>query len=288
MSAEHLALWLSLGAAVLFGTGAAMARMGMRYLDGRTGSLISISANLLLFVALMPFYLRAEYWVHPAALWFVLIGLVHPALSLALSFEGISRLGATISATLASTAPLFAAVSAVLVLGEHLTPPVLAGTLAIVAGVMVLSWQGRTPRDWKYWMLLFPLGAAAIRGVTQMGFKLALTDLPSPLFGALVTTSVSVVLGWGVWRAAGGRPPSRAALPGMVIYLVNGVSTGVAIIMLYTALRLGQVVIVSPVVATFPLATLAVSLAFRTERFSGRVATGVLLAVAGVALIAAR
>jgi drug/metabolite transporter (DMT)-like permease len=47
----------------------------------------------------------------------------------------------------------------------------------------------------------------------------------------------------------------------------------------------GQVVVVSPIIAAYPLFTLLTALMFRQERLSAKLALGVILVVGGVALI---
>ncbi|GIS91195.1 MAG: hypothetical protein CM1200mP20_12360 [Pseudomonadota bacterium] len=58
---------------------------------------------------------------------FMLIGLFRPFLSANFALAGIRHLGPTLSSTLASTAPLFGVLFAVLILGESMTPTLLLG-----------------------------------------------------------------------------------------------------------------------------------------------------------------
>jgi drug/metabolite transporter (DMT)-like permease len=56
---------------------------------------------------------------------------------------------------------------------------------------------------------------------------------------------------------------------------------------MYAALARGQVSVVSPLVATYPIFTLALSATFlRDERIGARVLAGVALTVAGVIVLA--
>ena len=57
---------------------------------------------------------------------------------------------------------------------------------------------------------------------------------------------------------------------------------------MYAALARGPVALVAPLVATYPLATLAFgAVALRSTRIGGRVGLGVAITVAGVALLLA-
>src|SRR5262249_59624628 len=93
------------------------------------------------------------------------VGWVSPALVPRLA-SGSNRLaGPTVTGTLSSTTPLFAALGAVAFLGEALTPAVTAGTAAIVLGVVALTWRGSgRARGWAPWGVALPLAGAALRG----------------------------------------------------------------------------------------------------------------------------
>jgi drug/metabolite transporter (DMT)-like permease len=54
----------------------------------------------------------------------------------------VHYLGPTPTSTLAATSPLFAAALGVFFLGENLTSPIVLGTMAIMAGSIMLAQQG--------------------------------------------------------------------------------------------------------------------------------------------------
>jgi drug/metabolite transporter (DMT)-like permease len=86
---------------------------------------------------------------------------------------------------------------------------------------------------------------------------------------------------------AGGAPKvtDRRALPWFV---ATGFFNGSSLFLMYVALDQGQVSLVSPIVATYPLFTLALSmLLLRHERIAPRIALGAILTVAGVAVLLA-
>ena len=122
-----------------------------------------------------------------------------------LAFEATKRMGATVSATIAATAPLFSAAGAMLALGEHLTLAILVGTLGTVVGIMVLSWKRQGPTNWALSALLFPIGAAAIRGTNHIVGKFGLEILPSPYFASLVSFTVSFAGAVLIYRYRVGR-----------------------------------------------------------------------------------
>ncbi len=92
---------------------------------------------------------------------------------------------------------------------------------------------------------------------------------------------------WGVNRLLGHRVALAALRGGARWFVLTGVLNGLAILGLYSALNVGRVVVVSPVVATYPLFTFAISLLLRIERLGPRIALGVALVVSGVIAISA-
>ena len=148
--------------------------------------------------------------------------------------------------------------------------------------------EGRRPRGpaavWPWWAALFPL-AAALRGIAQPVTKLALVDWPSPVAAALIGYSVSSLVVTGVSIARGGWP-RRPSAAGALWFGMVGFCNVAAVLLLYAALARGPVTLVSPLVATYPLLTLALSaLLLRTEPLDARVVGGVTLTVAGVVVL---
>jgi drug/metabolite transporter (DMT)-like permease len=198
---------LAIGAAFLFALGIQFTRKGLRHIDSRTGTLVSIGTATLLYWAVSPWLLERHYWMSPAIALFAAIGLFRPFLSSNLSMAGTRYLGATISSTLASASPVFGVALGVLLLGEYLGLEVALGTAAIVTGVVVLSWRDDVSRAWPWWALTLPIGAACLRSVAQAFAKLGMESLPSPYFVGLVGYSVSFLVADG--------PQSRLRLAGV-------------------------------------------------------------------------
>ena len=280
-----IAVTLALCAALLFALGIQFTRKGLRHTDPRSGTLISIATATLLYWLASPWWLERHYWVSPAIALFAAIGLFRPFISSNLSMAGTQYLGATISSTLASTSPLFGVALGVLMLGEHLGVNIALGTVAIVTGVVVLSCRVGVSRAWPWWALLLPIGAAGLRSVAQAFAKLGMESLPSPYFVGLVGYSVSFVIALADHRRRGGAT-HMVVNPGCAWLVLTGLSYGLAILSLNSALNCGRLSVVAPIVACAPLFTLLLGVClFRERAVTGRVVLAVLLVVPGVALI---
>jgi len=280
------ALWALSAAA---GLGAAMitTRLGLRYTTPLAGAAIGVPSTTLMFWCLAPFLLDMGGFSLAAAGMFALVGLFFPATVTLLTYTGNQRMGPTITSSVSCTTPMFALSGAILFLGEALTAGNVLGTAVIVLGMLALTWTGNAhPRSWPLWAIMLPFAAAAIRALAQVLTKAGLALWESPYAAGLIGYSVSaaVIL---VAARAGGAPKidDRRAVPWFV---ATGFLNGGSLFLMYLALAKGQVSMVSPIVATYPLFTLVLSmLVLRHERVTPRMALGAVLTVAGVALLLA-
>ena len=280
---------LSLIAAALFALGLQFSRKGLNHGDYKIGTWLNILSASLAFWLCAPWVLPPSQWSWTAFFIFVGIGFAMPLISSHCAFAATKLLGPTISATFAGVSPLFTATFAVLVLGEVMTPGIALGTAAIVAGIIVLSWQGKARSDWPLWALGLPLAASLIRALSQGFTKIGFEDIPSPFFAALVGYSVSAVLATSLNLYRGESLPPLRQRPGLNWFVLAGFINAGAIAFLYIALRKGELVVVGPAVSTYPVFTLLLSaLVFRQEQIGWRKIVGVGLVVPGVALIASR
>lgn len=269
-------------AAVCFGGQVVVTMKSFTHVDPQTSSMISIGTCVVIFWLLSPFLLRAEYFVNPGMWFFLINGLIHPLFSLYLAYEAAKRMGPTVSATISATAPLFATAGAVLMLGEHITLMLLMGTVGTVVGIMVLSWKEQGKRNWALWALILPIGAAVIRAVNHNLGKFGLEMLPSPYFAGLVSFTVSFVGSVLIYRLRMGRLPFILPPRGLMWSGFAGALIATGVLNMYSALNFGRVVVVSPIIATFPVFTLFISLLFRQERFSLRILAGVVMVMGGI------
>lgn len=285
---EHLLpVAYSLGAGFLFALGAHLLSFGMRYSDPQTGALIDIGASTVLFWLLLPFYIEWHYWLTAATAVFVAVGCFRPFVSASLGAWGVRFLGPTLTSTVSATTPLFGAAFGVFLLGEHLTLPITAGTAAIIFGMALLSFRGRIKTAWPLWALLFPLGAAIVRAGANTFNKVGLEIVPSPFFAGLVTFTISFILALSVQGVRRQPIPSFRTTPGLWWFAAAGLVHAVAVTLVNVALQISQVIVVLPLISTFPLFSLALSLfVFKREVLDTRTIVATLLVVPGVLLIA--
>jgi drug/metabolite transporter (DMT)-like permease len=136
--------------------------------------------------------------------------------------------------------------------------------------------------------IAFALVAALSYGSSQVIARYAVTDLAPPLLGS------SIALFWGTLgfaalsaRNLGERSPAWRR--GAAYFVGAGIFSSLGVTLMFTALSRGQVVILSPVLATNPLFTLLFAAVFLrgVERITRRHALGTALVVAGVIVLSA-
>jgi drug/metabolite transporter (DMT)-like permease len=283
-----LASGLALVSSAFLGTAVVLANLGLRYLHPARGALVSIPSTTLFFWVLAPFLFSGRAWNAAAFAIFAAVGVVFPAVVTLLNFASNRITGPTVAGTVSSTTPLFAVLVATVFLGEPLTLAAASGTAAIVLGAIAFTGRaGSATRAWAAWAILLPLAGAAIRGAAQAAVKAGLELWPEPFVAVLVGYTVSCAT---IFAASRTLVPEHAAplnRRGVLWFMSVGACNGAGMLAMYAALARGQVSVVSPLVATYPLFTLALSAFFlREERFGARVLAGVALTVAGVIVLA--
>lgn len=218
-------------------------------------------------------------------------GLVGTLAGRALLYAGIERVGASRAEPIKASMPLFAALIAVVALGETMTSGNLAGILLIVLGIGLISWESRGDRVGAAVAphhLLLPLAAALFFGVEPILAKVGFAEGTPVLVGLTVKTTAAVVGLVGL-QAVRGDVPRLADLrtESLRWYLAAGVASTAFLVSYYSALELAPVVAVTPIMQTSPLLVVVLSAVFLQglERVTWRIAAAAGLVVCGAVVI---
>ena len=276
---------LALGSACLYGVSAVTSRRGMAHLEPQVAAIVSVGATALTFTLTSPLWMRAEDWFTPGFWVFALNGLIHPMLSVWFWMEAIQRAGPTVASTLTATAPLFATATAIAFLGETLSVQIGAGTLSVVAGIVVLSWGPLGVTRVMKIALVFATAAALVRGLNHTIGSFGLGLMPNPMMAGFVSASVAFAGSFVVYRLRHGHLPARVPLANLPYMALTGAIVCGGITCMYAALAVGDVVVVSPLIATYPLFTMLIALLLGMDVMSRRLVAGVVLVVAGIVAI---
>ena len=278
---------IALAAALSYAISGIAAKRGLRYSTPITVTLVSVAIHAtLLWIALLIFRgVRALAW--RVLFLFVLSGLLQPILRF-LTYAGIHYVGAAAGTTLRGAHPLFSISLAILFLGEPLNLLIVLGTIAIVAGVALISWQGsKKQASFRWWHLAYPLSAAFLAGVSHPLRRYTLNLANEPLYLAAVIGIVALP-----WLASAALLPGQKQKPvwdrrAMGPFVIAGSFETLGILLGILALSVGQVVVVSPIIATSPLWIVLGSWLFLRdiERLTARTVLGAACVVAGTTAI---
>jgi drug/metabolite transporter (DMT)-like permease len=244
---------IALAAALSYATSGISARRGLRYSTPLTVTLVSLTIHALSLWTLLLLSGGVPQVSYLVLFLFFITGTLQPLIRV-FTYAGIFYLGAARGTTVRSSHPLFSTTIAILFLGEQPTLLVILGTILIVAGVTLISWQTEAQRvNFRLWHIAFPLSAALLAGVSHPIRRYALTLADEPLYFAAIVGVVSLFWmgGYLLSPFAKERPVwhRQAIKP----FIVAGVFETLGILLVITALSVGRVVIVSPIVATSPL-----------------------------------
>ena len=286
------AIVLSLFSAASLGSGAVAGRAGMQGVHPIAVIGIALVVGFvgvtIVDLALDP---ARMFQVPQAALpWIVALGMVQFGVGRTTAYTSLSIIGASRVALFISTQVPFAAFFAIAFTGESLHPLVAVGTVAVMLGLLLASGDSLT-RGWRTdrrYLLgcLSGLMAGAATGASTVLAKQTVNAYDAPLtITALGMLAAMFVVVPAVGLIAARNPAIRSFdWKSMSFVGLSGISTTVSIVAQLFAVQRADVVIVAPILATFPLWTLLLSHLFiaRLEQITLRLTIGAIVTVAGV------
>lgn len=295
----------TLAAAFAWGVSSILVRKGMAEASERDLSvqatfitLLVNAATLAVLVAVADVRMVAIV-DHPTSLvWFALAGVTGSFFGRILIFTSTDTIGAARANAIKSTSPFFATLLAIAFLGEYIELVEAAGTVLMVAGVVLVSVETARVREslaatreaGSLAQFGVPVLAAVAYGSTTVLRKAGMNAWPRAQVGALVGASVGV-LTVGAYLLATGRWRVFARIDRAAYgwFVATGVCMSVAWLSLFTALGLGRAVVVSPLKQTIPLFVLVLGAVFirDLERVTAKLAAGASLVVLGASVLSA-
>ncbi|MFB6310799.1 MAG: EamA family transporter [Salinirussus sp.] len=289
---------LALVAAFSLGAGTVVMKHGLRSASRELFVFVSLGVQAVLFstLAIITGLTFLGLWIAAAA--FVASGLLGSILARYASAFAVDRVGVALAFPIRSTAPLFSAIVAVLILGETVTPLLAGGTAIVVAGVAILSHQAYSDDrattanttsatnlvGRRRLLSLAPaLVSAILFGITPTLRKFGLEAGVSVTDG-LALTFVAAFLVYGPYFLTTRRDElaSSGARRDVRWFVVTGLLWSAALGTYFLALSLADTVVVVPLFYTSPL--FAIGLSYVFLRDLEVVSAGVLVGAACVTL----
>ncbi len=283
--------FLALTSSVAWGSEAILVRRGSRYASVALAALMGFILSTVGLWTAIWLYFPLSLLYTGATWYFIISGLIQPAIVRFMHYTGIVRLGASRAGPVRSVTPLFAIALAFTFLGERPEAGVYLGSLLSVVGVWFTSSRREGETEWKAIHLTYPLGAAFLTAISQNFRKTGLLIMPNPYVATAVTITTSLVV-FSLSLVATGQlrttfQGDRKCLP---FYGAAAVVSATAQLLGYIALSEGDVSVVVPLINTNPLFIVLFSALFLRdlETINARVAAGAVLIVTGIALITYR
>jgi drug/metabolite transporter (DMT)-like permease len=273
----------------------------MQQMGSRAGTFISLAAGFsIIFMVAWGMDSQALFAVSGSTiLWFVLLGLIQFPGGRFLNYTGIRLAGVALTTSISGTSPLFAALWAILFLGEQVTPSILLGTVAVAVGLaLVMSQRGATAPTTQteemphsgagrvaIGLLCAVAGAAAYGTGHAVARHVVTRSAPAPVaatytlfFGMLFLLVVSLP------HLSNDLKAPRWSL---IMMAMAGVCSSFGIFLMYTALARAPVMLASPIVATYPLIAMTFTHLFlqRLERVTLRMVLGATLVAVGITFV---
>ena len=282
-----MAEYYAFQAALCFSIAHIFVRRGLVDSNGLTGSLISLGTSAAIFWLAVLLLVPLSELRTPAVAYFIAAGFFAPAIGQTLGYIGMEKIGVARSAPIVNTSPMFSSVLAVFFLGEVWLAQNIVGTCLVILGVVILSIGRVADRPWRKKDIVYPVLGAMAFAVSSTLRKTGLLVLHRPILAAAVTVGTAFFVLLGIIQLRGGQrslkfnQPSIGWLFGAALF-----NTG-AILSFFSALNVGKLVRVEPLVACNPLLTILWASIFlrQIEPLSGRIILGALVTVVGTVLV---
>jgi len=278
---------LALGGALCSAASTIFIRKGLRESDPFSGFWINLVVGTISLWIAVAFTGGVGHVSVKGALFFVCAGLIGTIGGRLLRFVSIERVGASIAAALINLNPFVSSGLAILLLGEHITMPIVVGTVVIVAGTTLFSVGGQR-LGVRPSQLVLPVLSATCFGVVAVLRKLGLSDTTA-VVGSAINVTTAFVAFTAFLFATGRREIMVTRGWSLAHFVAAGLSENVGVFMNVVALSMGTVSVVTPLYGTAPIFVLFLAPLFLrdVERVRARVVGGTLLIVLGVYLITA-
>ena len=267
-----------------------LVRKGTAFSNPSTAALVSFVVNTAILGPYIFFQYPLEKIFQPANLFFVVSGIIQPAIVRVLFYVGIVRLGISRAGPIRGTSPFFSVAIAFFLFQDRPGLIVYLGGILTVAGTWLVSYKRAGEAKWRPRDLLFPLGAAMLASVSQNIRKMGLNSTSEPIIAATVSTATSLFCLFGSVLFSGNVRSIQINRPCLPYYGGAAVFALIGQLCTFIALNGGQISVVAPLINTTPLFVIGLTALFLRgeEKINRFVVIGVVLLVAGIAAITGR
>ena len=261
------------------------ARLGMKHSNPVTMTLVSFTTQTVVLGAYVLLSGNTPPLSYFPAILFIGIGFIMPIIRI-LSYTGVSTMGASRSVALRSSHPLFGSLFAILVLREEPTPLVLTGTILVVVGTFLISWQSDdSPTVNGWWYALLPLTAGAITGLIQPVVRYGLNSSDYPIFFTALVGATSLSLSLTILPLVKRYQRPVWGVQGVKGLIIASLFENLGFVLFVASFGLAPVATVSPIIASSPMWIVLAGLLLFRKRMSWQTIIGTVSTVGGTIAI---
>lgn len=227
----------------------------------------------------------AARWPLEGVLWFLAMGVSGSCVGRYLSLVGMKLVGLARSSIVTQTSLVWASLFAVTFAGERMTWLIAAGTLAIMAGSILLVYErGEIQRRIPLHYYLAPLGTAVLFAMTHLFGKFGLQVIKSASLGMTIGSMTALFFMLSVLPfSVDGRRPASWDRKGLLAVFGGSCLNALAAFCFWSSIKTGDIVQLIPLNRLSVLLIIFLSwLFFRKQEAVGwRVVAGGILSVLG-------
>lgn len=281
-----VALLWGLLAAITFGLGDLLTRLGVRNGTPFTGAIISTSIICAFFAALLLIGGVTPGPLWPAVGWFILTGVAATAPARILFYYSMRRIGVSRATILILISPLLSLLYAVILLGERPSWAAIVGAFVVIGGVasVVADRSGIRMSPRAIGLGILP---TLFMGFTLIFIRLGMQALPDAVLGSGVSSFSALLTLLALQKSISPEERWGAEWKGMKFFLIGGVCYCGAFYTYHKVLEFAEVSFAAPLVFSSPLFSIALSRLFlqSLERVTWRLAIGAAIVFVGIYLV---
>ena len=203
-------------------------------------------------------------------------------------YTGIHKIGTSRAVTLRNSYPFLTVLVGIIFLGEPLTLLGMAGTLLVVAGIVLTSWRiDKNVPQFRWSYLFYPIATVLLTTVVHPLRRYAMLQSHEPLFFAALVGPVALFAFTIFYFSPACTEKLVWDRRAMWSLGLSGFFETMAVLCMLIAFASGPVYIVSPIAATVPIWTLILGAIFLRdfETFTALSVIGTICVVVGIVAI---
>lgn len=257
----------ALGAALLFVFGKVAIKFGTEGGNVVQGFVLTLSTSVVVLAIFSTIVVDSWSVSWSAAALFAIGGLCGPGLGRFLGIWAVREAGASVAVPVQSSVnPVLSSILGIIIFDEVVTLGRAAALALIIVGIWACVRGGsanRRPRDVARQRLglvvLLPLGAGIAYAGLDTFSKVALASHPEPVHGALIGTSTALTVWAIIILSRRGLRSGFRVNRSSGWFMLSGLISAMAMMMLFFALRDGDLSVVAPIISSQPVLMVVMS-----------------------------